>query len=323
VAGGTVPGWPTAFRGSRACAAGLVTPGRLRGPRFTRLFPDVYVRAGPECPDLALRSAAAYRLVEGRGVLAGYSAALLLGADCAPHPNVPAEVAVPGGPQRVHPGLLVHRDRLAPGEITTRRGIRCTTPLRTAYDLARQRDLVEAVVAVDRLAGVHRFNPDLLLNFAVHYRGARGNDRLVDALALACPYAGSPMETRLRIVIVEAGLPRPRVQWPVQDAHRRTAIWLDMAYPEHAVGIEYEGAGHTTPEQVRRDIARYTSLVDRGWRIYRYTHDDVHGQPERIVAELTRALHARDGHHGRAARGGQRSRPCRPPQPTMTNSTGR
>ena len=33
------------FRGSAAVAAGLVTPNVLRGPRFRRVFPDVYVAA--------------------------------------------------------------------------------------------------------------------------------------------------------------------------------------------------------------------------------------------------------------------------------------
>jgi hypothetical protein len=62
------------------------------------------------------------------------------------------------------------------------------------------------VVAVDRPSDVHRFAPDLLLNFAVHYRGTRGTNRLFDVLAHACPDAGSPTETRLRVVIVRAGL---------------------------------------------------------------------------------------------------------------------
>ena len=76
-----VPGWPVAFRGSLAVRAGLTTWGCLRGPRFERLFPDVYCPRGDEPPDLRLRSLAAYRLVEGRGVLAGYSAGLVRGAD--------------------------------------------------------------------------------------------------------------------------------------------------------------------------------------------------------------------------------------------------
>lgn len=128
-----VPGWPIAFRGSLACAAGLVTRARLRGPRFVRVFPDVYVQTGEHPPGLELRSQAAYRLVEGRGVLSSYSAAVLLGADCAHNPDAPAEVTVPGGGQRVHPGLQVHRDQLAP----RRDHIRWRRPLhyRHAYRL--------------------------------------------------------------------------------------------------------------------------------------------------------------------------------------------
>jgi hypothetical protein len=136
-----VPGWPVEFRGTLAVAAGLVTPGQLRGPGYRRLFPDTYIRAGDRA-DLALRSRAGYRYVEGRGVLAGYSAAELLGASCAPG-DAQVEVLVPGGKQRDHDGLLVCRDRIAPGEIVEVDGLRLTSPLRTAYDLARCPDLVE------------------------------------------------------------------------------------------------------------------------------------------------------------------------------------
>jgi hypothetical protein len=233
-----VPGWPVAFRGSLAVAAGLTTWGRLRGPRFRRLFPDVYCPVADEPPDLRLRSLGAHRLVEGRGVLSGWSlhlriaallrcgvdlqdtlwsAAVLLDADCAPYPDVPAEVTVAGGGQRVHPGLAVRRERDRPGETTQVGRVRCTRPLRTACGHGRQEDLVDAVVAVDRLANQHRFPPDLLLHFTTHYRGSPGTARLCLTLAHANPYAGSPMESRLRMIIVRAGLPRPRVQWGVQD----------------------------------------------------------------------------------------------------------
>lgn len=284
----TVPGWPTAFRGSAAIAAGLVTRGVLRGPAFRRLFPDVYVRAEDE-PDLLLRSIAAFRYVQGRGVLSGFSAAEVLDASCGP-PDAPAEVTVPGRAQRSHPGLVVHRDRLAPGETVLVDGVRCTFPPRTAYDLARRGSLVDRVVGVDALARRHRFPPDLLLNFLAHYPGARGNDRLPEVLALADRCSGSPMETRLRLLLVLAGLPRPRTQWVVQDERVRRAVWLDLAYPEHRIGIEYDGREHTTPAGVRRDIGRATDLVDLGWRIYRYTADDVLGEPGRIVGQVARAL---------------------------------
>lgn len=289
----TVPGWPVAFRGSLAIAAGLVTPDRLRGPRFWRLYPDVYAQVRDRPPDLRLRSLAAYRLVQPRGVLTGHSAAAILDADCAPHPDAPAEVTVPGRDQRPRPGLLVHRDRLHPGDITHVGNVGCTSPLRTAFDLGRRADLTEAVVAVDRLANRHRFAPDLLLNFSARYRGRRGVAQIPGVLALATPYSGSPMESRLRLLIMAAGLPRPAVQWVVQDLVTRTATWLDLAWPELMIGIEYEGEPHTEPGRVLRDISRYTRLVDKGWRIYRYTKLDVYGQPERIIAELIRARQQR------------------------------
>jgi hypothetical protein len=63
-------------------------------------------------------------------VLAGYSAALLLGAGCAPS-DAPAEVLVPSD-ARGHPGLRVRRDRPAESEIATVDGCRVTSAARTA-----------------------------------------------------------------------------------------------------------------------------------------------------------------------------------------------
>ncbi|OZM78745.1 hypothetical protein [Pseudonocardia sp. MH-G8] len=286
---GEIAGWPIAFRGGAAVAAGVITADVLRGPRFLRLFPDTYVSApedGP--PDLALRSHAAYRYLDGRGVLSGYSAAEVLGASCGPR-NAPAEVTVPDLGQRTHAGLVVHRSRLLPGEITEVNGVRTTSPLRTAYDLARRGDLVERVVAVDRLANVHGFSPDLLLHFTARNRRARGNELIAEVLAHAERRAGSPMETRLRMLIVQAGLPRPEAQWVVQDENSRTAVWLDLAWPDRRIGIEYEGEGHTDRDQVLRDIGRYTGLVDKGWRIYRYTKLEILRQPGLVVGQLGRA----------------------------------
>jgi hypothetical protein len=45
--------------------------------------------------------------------------------------------------------------------------------------------------------------------------------------------------------------------------------------------VEFEGGGHTDPVEVLRDAGRYTRLVDRSWRIYRYTRFDVYGDPGR------------------------------------------
>ena len=242
-----------------------------------------------------MRSLAAFLYVDGRGVLSVYSAAELLGASCGPR-TAPAEVTVPGGGQRAHPGLLVHRGALAPDEVQRCNGVLLTVPVRAAYDLACRLapvDLVEAVVAVDALAGIGGFSPARLLKFADRYPRTRGRRALSRVVGLADARAGSPMETRLRLVLVLRGLPRPEVQFPVLDNARRRAVWLDLAYPEYKIGIEYEGADHWRPERVLRDAGRYTWLVDEGWRMYRFTKYEVYREPGQLAGTIDRALGAR------------------------------
>ncbi|MBP2371176.1 DUF559 domain-containing protein [Pseudonocardia parietis] len=285
----TVPGWPEVFRGTQAIAAGLVTRGRLRGPEFQRLLPDTYAPAGPV--DLRLRSLAAYLWAGPGAVLCGYSAAELLGASCASI-GAPAEVVVTAGRAgaRSRQGVIVRRDVLHPGEITEVDGVRVTSRMRTAFDLARWRSPTEGIVAVDALAR-GAFAPDLLLNFTVRYAGLRGVRKILDALTWADARSGSPPETRLRLLLVRAGLPRPVPQHPVLDDERRRALWLDLAWPEHRLAVEYDGDDHfATPEKARADAQRHTRLVAAGWRVLRYTAHEMRHEPDRIVAEVRRAL---------------------------------
>jgi hypothetical protein len=276
------------FRGSAALSAGLLTRAALRGRHYRRLLPDMYAPAELP-PDLALRSRAAFLWGRGRGVLAGYSAAELLGSECAPA-DAPAELALPAAHQRSPKGLIVRQVRLADDEYLARGGIVLTTPLRTAYDLARQCPLVEAVVAVDALAGRYGFTGADLTAFAERYVGARGTLRLADMVGLVEPAAESAMETRLRLVIVHGGLPRPVAQHLVADERGQIVARVDLAYPEALVAIEYEGAEHFTDRQVVRDGRRYTQLADLGWRVFRYFAHDVYRRPDRITTELRRAL---------------------------------
>lgn len=268
------------FRGSAAVAAGALTPNELRGPRFRRLFPDTYAPADLE-PDLAVRSDAASVYVDGRGVLAGYSAAELLGASCAPQ-CAPAEVTVPGSERRSRPGLLVHRFRPAPDEITSVGGVELTTAPRTAYDLGRRPDRTEAVVAIDALART-RFPPAVLLDLAAEHRGDRGLARLRRAVQLADPRAESPMESRIRITIVRFGLPRPELQFQVGPYR------LDLAYPQVRLAVEYDGRDHLTPERAIRDLRREASLTGAGWHVMRLRAGIVH-RPRETALQIHREL---------------------------------
>lgn len=277
------------FRGSVAVAAGLLTRAVLTGPRFRRVFPDVYVCADVE-PDLALRSVAALVLV-GRGVLGGYSAAELLGASCGPL-DAPAEVIVLER-RRAPPGLLIRREDVPRAERWCVRGAMLTTPVRTALDLACRGSLVEAVVAVDALAHRFGFAPSAVTRCSYDHPGRRGAARLPEVLRLADPLAESPMETRIRLAIVFAGLPAPQLQVPVGPYR------LDMAYPEHKLGVEHDGREHLDQWRALRDLDRQAYFTSAGWRILRFPKRVVLHEPARIPWAVRRMI-ASSGASGRS-----------------------
>ncbi|GAA5157124.1 hypothetical protein GCM10023321_34820 [Pseudonocardia eucalypti] len=255
------------FRGSEAIAHGLLTRDQLYGPRFKRVFAGVFAPVDLAL-DLAARSRAAYLMVGGRGgVLVGYSAAELLGADCAPRDAL-AEVAVP---VRIHAktGLRIVHSAIDPADTVERDGCRVTTPLRTAWDLARRVELVEAVIAVDALARVGGFAPAELLARRAALPGSRGSRRLDQVVALADPGAASPMETRLRVGLLGAGLPAPKVQYEVRDGRDNPVARVDLAYPGARLAVEYVADEPNVPRQ------REGELADLGWQVVRVHREDV------------------------------------------------
>lgn len=269
------------FRGSRAVADGLLTPDHLRGPRFRRLFPDIYLQVGRTAPDLHCLSRAAYLYVEGFGVLGGYSAAALMKIDCAPRGAVP-EVIVERD-VRCRTGLAATRAHVPEVERRLAGGCLVTSPLLTAWHLTRRLDLVDAVIALDALARYRSpidepFAPTELLDMREKRPGARGCRRLDQVVPLADARAGSPMETRLRLLLVFAGL-RPEVQYTVRD--RLGRMHFDLAFPEAKLAIEYDGRGHL--ELGYGDRRRDLRSGALGWHTMRFDAGGVLDTPDETV----------------------------------------
>lgn len=264
-------------------AAGSLTRAVLCGPRYRRVFPDVYVGADVDV-DLRVRSLAAAVLVGGRSVLGGYSAAELLGASCGP-PDAPAEVIVPGR-RRPRPGLLVRAEDVPGAERLRVDGVDVTSPVRTALDIACRGTLVEAVAGVDALAHRFGFAPQEVIRCAYDHLGRRGVARLPDVVRLANPGAASPLESRIRLAIVFAGLPVPQVRYRVGPYD------LAMAYPQHRIAVE-DGA---------RDPERAAYLSAAGWRrILRFPREVVLREPELVALTVRRSIRAAES-YGSVAR---------------------
>jgi hypothetical protein len=157
-----------------------------------------------------------------------------------------------------------------------------TTPARTAWDLARRLPLVEAVVAVDALAHRGAFAPADLLARRAREPGARGCRRLAEVVGLSEPRAESPMESRLRVGLVRAGLPAPVVQYVIADEYGFPLARVDLAYPLARLAIEYDGAHHFNARRARLDRQRDAELAGLGWRTLRLIDDDLLAMPQTV-----------------------------------------
>lgn len=224
------------------------------------------------------------------GVIGGPLAALAWGAEC---PWDDAELVMATSRRITPADTTVRVDQLLPEEIAERWGGRMTTPLRTAFDLARRGPLVEAVAAVDALAHACRFTGRDLLDVAARHPGVRGLVQVRRVAALMDPRAESLMETRLRLVFVLRGLPTPVAQHEVRLLTGRTAR-LDLAWPDVGppVGAEYDGPEHRTIEGQNRDNHRNGDLDDLGWDVTHVSSAQVlvPRHAERLAARIRRKL---------------------------------
>ncbi|WP_254355366.1 endonuclease domain-containing protein, partial [Mycobacteroides abscessus] len=182
-------------------------------------------------------------------------------------------------------------DSLPEGERMFVDGLPVTTPARTAFDIGRRTPVDLAVQHLDALMNATRLSRTDIETVATHHRGARGLHHLANVLGLVDGGAESPWETRTRLLVVRAGFPAPQTQLVVRNRFGDFVARLDMGWPDHKVGIEFDGAQHWTSAQQRtRDIDRATELVDEGWRIIRVSSDMVRHRSGTILARVAEAF---------------------------------
>jgi hypothetical protein len=152
------------------------------------------------------------------------------------------------------PGIIVRRERISADDVVELNGFRVTGPARTAFDLARHLPRDVAVANLDALSAATGLTRSDLQPLLAQYKGARGVRRCQLALSLMDGGAQSPKESWLRLVIVDAGLPRPATQLRVTDG--RLVAYLDMGWEEPMVALEYDRDQHRSDRrQYVKDIA--------------------------------------------------------------------
>ncbi|OMB92281.1 endonuclease domain-containing protein [Mycobacterium colombiense] len=271
-----------AFVGSQAVRQGNLSRYRLRS-QFRAIHPDIYLPVNTT-PSLRTRSAAAWLWSGRRGVLAGLAAAALHGASWVDDYE-PIELIW----RNTHPpaGVITRNQRVDPDEVISVGGLPVTTSARTAFDLARQLPIGEAVARLDALMRAAPFSTHDVLVLAERHAGARGLRQLRAALPLVDPGAASPKETSLRLLLIDAGLPVPATQIPVEQNWRLIAC-LDMGWEDYKVAAEYDGDHHrANRRQYAHDQNRLRKLEELGWTVIRVIAED---KPEDVVRRVRDAL---------------------------------
>jgi very-short-patch-repair endonuclease len=158
-------------------------------------------------------------------------------------------------------------------------------------ELASCLPLVELVVVGDWLVRRQHTTPEQL----VDHCGA-STDQHAGHARTAASYVrsrvDSPMESRLRMLLVLAGLPEPEVNRKVRDDTGTVVLRLDLSYAAVRVAVEYDGRQHLElVDQWERDVERRDDLD--GWRVVTVTSKGIYREPEKTLLRVWRALHER------------------------------
>jgi hypothetical protein len=277
------------FLGQEALARGELSTRELR-THVQRVYRNVYI---PQSAVLtaADRARAAWLWCGGEAALVGLSAAAIHGAKWI-DANLAAEICRPD--RRHPPGIKVRTFRLPPDDVCWVDDMRLTTPERTAFDIGS-----DCCCPTDRFLFLTR-SSNRRVSVSMMSQclpsaapGVHGRRRVRTALALVDGGAESPQETRVRLVLVRAGLPSPQTQICFSDERGVVRIRVDMGWPDWKVAVEYDGTQHWADAQQRSwDIDRNAILESLGWVVVRVSAEMLsrpHVIVQRVVDKLRKA----------------------------------
>jgi hypothetical protein len=246
--------------------------------------------------DVTTRASCAALVLPPHAVLCDRTAAWIHGVDhLDPRElqQVPAlEIASRNGHNRVRRNGASGGEReLRPDEVMMVGGVRVTTPLRTATDLARLRGRRRALAALDAFMRHHDLNQEDFRRSLVRFAGRRGVKQLRELIGYASPLAESPPESWTRMAIIDAGLavPEPQVTVALPEG---VSVRVDLGYRHLKIAVEYDGEEfHTSDEDREHDRERRRRLRDAGWKVIVIRRNDLYGNSlDAWLTELREAI---------------------------------
>jgi hypothetical protein len=226
------------------------------------------------------------------GVASGSSAAALYGL----MPKRGLQVALPRGRRtRSHrrPEVIALRD-LAASDTTCTAGIPCLAPPRMLIELAptlpgdRFADLLDTAI-VRRIVTPRRIAERATELWAPGRPGCAIVLHLLEEAHPELWRARNEWEARVLRLFRKAKTPDPIPNYEVRVGGQNR--FIDLAWPEHLVAVEFDGfVPHSTRRVFDDDRVRQNDLVDAQWKVFRLTSTAVRRRPAAAIAPVLRAL---------------------------------
>lgn len=277
--------WP--FLGRQAVRRGEISKYQLQR-QYRPIYRNVYVAKNTTLTALT-RARAAWLWSGGDATLTGLSAAAVLGTKWL-NANEPAELNRSN--RHAPPGIIVRSYELGSREQCILNGIRITSPERTAFDIGRTLPCRRAIPVLDALANATDLKIADVIALADNKHGIRNVRRLRSTLKLVDGGAESPQESRVRLLLVGAGLPPPETQIEFTDEFGIARIRVDMGWRQWRVAVEYDGVQHWSDRYQRSwDIDRIAMLEAMGWVVIRVSAEML-SRPKVIIERVRSKLRA-------------------------------
>lgn len=263
---------------------------RVEDGTLVRIANAIYALPGILESEASILAAAAKAL----GAVVSHQAAARVHGVLVPGPRV--VVSVPHRRTHLFPEVTVHQlTDIREIDVQEVDHLPVTRPGRTVVDLASVLSPAQLGRAVDRFAtkGAVEFEEidDVLAGLARKGKpGVAKLRRVLEPRLQSGQRSESDLESRLHDVIRRAGLPEPTSQYqPPWLKHVNGRV--DLSYPEHDLVIEgdsREWHGDELTFQADRERDNIAQLA--GWRILRFTWNDITRRPEYVVTSVRRAL---------------------------------
>lgn len=232
-------------------------------------------------------------------VVSHLSAACLLGIDLWDPILRAVQLTRPGsGGGHRRRSLHTFRAALPPEDVVVVGGYRVTSPARTIVDLGRHLPFEAAVVAADSALHAEVTTAEALAAAAERQARRPGIRSAHRVIAFADARSESVGESRTRVMIHRAALPRPELQYVVRSPEGVLLGRADFGWEELNTLGEFDGRekygrrlrpGQQPGDAVFHEKLREDAMRDGGWQFVRLTWADL-DHPEDAVKRIKRAL---------------------------------